>query len=199
MFLCLVSFCILPIQGMMMLLLSVALPLISTGPRAWIVWTDQVSSQYIFFVGLYMVGLGYGAQSPCVTSFGADQFDDTDEVEKTKKSSFFNWHYFSINAGSLFAGTVIVWVQDHEGWIWGFTISTLFVTLGIVTFYLGSNVYRFQKPGGSPLARICQVVVAATRNCDKVLPHDSSALYEFLGQGSAIKGSRKLEHTTGLE
>ncbi|XP_047083647.1 protein NRT1/ PTR FAMILY 8.3-like [Lolium rigidum] len=129
--------CTIFIAGMMMLLLSVALPLISTGPHTWTVWSDPVSSQYIFFIGLYMVGLGYGAQSPCVTSFGADQFDDTDEVEKTKKSSFFNWNYFTINAGSLIVGTAIVWVQDHEGWIWGFTISTLFVTLGIVTFFLG--------------------------------------------------------------
>uniref|UniRef100_A0ACD5X0H1 Uncharacterized protein n=1 Tax=Avena sativa TaxID=4498 RepID=A0ACD5X0H1_AVESA len=192
--------CMILIIGMAMLLLSAALPLISTGPQSWTVWSDPVSSQYIiFFSGLYMVGLGFGAQSPCVTTFGADQFDDTDEVEKTKKSSFFNWHYFTINAASFIAGTVIVWVQEHEGWIWGFTISTQFVTLGMVIFFLGSIVYRFQKPGGSPLARICQVVAAATRNFDKELPHDSSALYEFLGQGSAIEGSRKLEHTTGLE
>jgi peptide/histidine transporter 3/4 len=186
---------------MMMLLLSAALPLISTGLHAWTVWQEPVSSQYttIFFIGLYMVGFGYGAQIPCITSFGADQFDETNEVEKTKKSSFFNWHYFAINAGSLIAGTVIVWIQENEGWIWGFTISTIFVTLGTVIFFLGSIVYRFQKPGGSPLARICQVVVAATRNFDKVLPHDSSALHEFLGQGSAIEGSRKLEHTTGLK
>ncbi|VAI07928.1 hypothetical protein VPH35_073867 [Triticum aestivum] len=192
--------CTIFIMGMMLLLLSAALPIISAGPRAWTLWVDPISSRYnIFLVGLYMVGLGYGAQSPCVTSFGADQFDDTDEVEKTRKSSFFNWHYFSINAGSLIAGTVIVWVQEHEGWLWGFTVSTLFVTLGISVFFLGSIVYRFQKPGGSPLARIWQVVVAASRNFDKVLPCDSSALYEFSGQGSAIEGSRKLEHTSGLE
>ncbi|XP_048546645.1 protein NRT1/ PTR FAMILY 8.3-like [Triticum urartu] len=192
--------CMIFIIGMMMLLLSAALQLISAGPHAWTVLVHLVSSQYtIFLVGLYMVGLGYGAQRPCVTSFGADQFDDTDYVEKTRKSSFFNWHYFAINAGSLIAGTVIVWVQEHEGWLWGFTISTLFVTLGVCIFFLGSIVYRFQKPGGSPLTRLCQVVIAATRNFDKVLPCDSSALYEFMGQGSAIEGRRKLEHTTGLE
>lgn len=192
--------CMIFIIGMMMLLLSAAVPLISTGPHSWIIWTDPVSSQYIiFFIGLYMVALGSGAQSPCVTSFGADQFDDTDEEERTKKSSFFNWHCFILNAGSLISGTIIVWVQDHEGWLWGFTVSILFVALGIGAFLFGSIVYRFQKPGGSPLARVCQVVVAATWNFDKDLPCDSSALYELLGQGSAIEGSRKLEHTTGLE
>lgn len=191
-------FCTIFFLGMMMLLLSVALPLISTSPQAWITPTGPVSSQYIFFVGLYMVAIGYGAQKPCILSFGADQFDDTDEVERTKKSSFFNWYYFTINAASLISGTIIVWVQDHEGWVWGFTISTAFVALGACTLFFGSATYRFQKPGGSPLARVCQVLVVATRNFDKDLPCDSTALYEFPGQGSAIQGSRKLEHTDGL-
>uniref|UniRef100_A0ACD5WXZ8 Uncharacterized protein n=1 Tax=Avena sativa TaxID=4498 RepID=A0ACD5WXZ8_AVESA len=184
---------------MMMLLLSAALQSISTSPQAWIVLTGPTSSQYIFFTGLYMVAIGYGAQKPCVLSFGADQFDDTDEVERTKKSSFFNWYYFTINAASLISGTIIVWVQDHQGWVWGFTISTLFVALGACTLFVGSVTYRFQKPGGSPLARVCQVIVAATRNFEKDLPCDSSALHECLGQASAIQGSRKLEHTAGLK
>ncbi|GJN08535.1 hypothetical protein PR202_ga26469 [Eleusine coracana subsp. coracana] len=132
-------------------------------------WTDTNSFQHIiFFVGLYMVAVGYGVQSPCVTSFGADQFDDTDGEEKSEKSSFFNWHHFTVNAG-------------------------------VGSFLLGSTVYRFQKPGGSPITRVCQVLVAATHNFKTDLPCDSSLLYEIPGQVSAIEGSRKLEHTTGLE
>ncbi|XP_047086052.1 protein NRT1/ PTR FAMILY 8.4-like [Lolium rigidum] len=132
-------FCTIFFLGMMMLLLSAALPLISTGPQAWIIPTGPVSSKNIFFVGLYMVALGYGAQKPCVFSFGADQFDDTDEVERTKKSSFFNWYFFTVNAAALISGTIIVWVQDHEGWVWGFAISTAFVALGAGTLFFGSD------------------------------------------------------------
>ncbi|KAL6867538.1 hypothetical protein ACP4OV_015562 [Aristida adscensionis] len=186
--------------GMVILVLSATLPLISAPPNVWPVWTDTVSSQHIiFFVGLYMVALGSGAQSPCVTSFGADQFDDTDEEEKTKKSSFFNWQCFVNNAASLIAGTIIVWIQDNEGWLWGFAIPATFVASGLGSFLLGSTVYRFQKPAGSPVARVCQVIVAATRNFHKDLPLDSSLLYEIPGHASAIEGSRKLEHTAGLE
>ncbi|KAL6596311.1 hypothetical protein ACP70R_047675 [Stipagrostis hirtigluma subsp. patula] len=143
--------------------------------------------------------MGYGAQKPCITSFGADQFDDTDEEERIKKSSFFNWQYFMVNFSSLISGTIIVWVQDNEGWLWGFTIPALLLALGVGAFLLGFVVYRFQKPGGSPISRVCQVIVAATRNLNKDLPCDSSLLYEIPGQASAIEGSRKLEHTTGLE
>ncbi|KAL6867534.1 hypothetical protein ACP4OV_015558 [Aristida adscensionis] len=193
-------FCTIFIIGMVMLVVSAALPVIFAGPHVWHAWTDTVSSHYImFFVGLYMVAIGYGGQNPCVISFGADQFDDTDEEERTQKSSFFNWHYFMQNAASLIAGTIIVWVQDHEGWLWGFSISALFLVLGVSAFLLGSTVYRFQKPGGSPIARICQVIVAATHNFNKDLPCDRSLLYEISGQGSTIEGSRKLKHTTGLE
>jgi peptide/histidine transporter 3/4 len=48
-----------------------------------------------------------------------------------------------------------VWVQDYEGWLWGFTIAALFVALGAVIFLSGSTLYRFQKIGGSPMASLC--------------------------------------------
>uniref|UniRef100_A0A0A9GVP9 Peptide transporter, putative n=1 Tax=Arundo donax TaxID=35708 RepID=A0A0A9GVP9_ARUDO len=193
-------FCTIFIIGMVMLILSAALPLVSTGLHVWLAWTDTVSSQRIIvFIGLYMVAVGYGAHNPCITSFGADQFDHTDEEERNRRSSFFNWRYFILNAASLISGTIIVWVQDHEGWLWGFTIAALFVAVGAGTFLLGSTVYRFQKPGGSPIARVCQVIVAASRNFNKDLPCDYSLLYELPGQGSSIEGSRKLAHTNGLE
>ncbi|KAI9109108.1 hypothetical protein K1719_019731 [Acacia pycnantha] len=51
----------------------------------------------VAFLALYLIALGTGGIKPCVSSFGADQFDDTDEAEKEKKGSFFNWFYFSIN------------------------------------------------------------------------------------------------------
>ncbi|KAL6867536.1 hypothetical protein ACP4OV_015560 [Aristida adscensionis] len=174
--------------------------LIYSSPYAWPAWTDIISYlDIIFFVGLYMVAIGYGAQKPCLTSFGADQFDDTDEDERTKKGSFFNWQYFILNVSSLISGTIIVWVQENEGWLWGFTISAVLLALGVGAFLLGFPWYRFQKPGGSPIARVCQVIVAATSNLNKDLPCDRSLLYEIPGQVSAIEGSRKLEHTTGLE
>lgn len=71
----------------------------------------------VFFVGLYLIALGTGGIKPCVSSFGADQFDDSDEAEKKKKSSFFNWFYFSINIGALVAASCLVWIQTNVGWV----------------------------------------------------------------------------------
>ncbi|KQK22700.1 protein NRT1/ PTR FAMILY 8.3 isoform X2 [Brachypodium distachyon] len=152
-----------------------------------------------FFLGLYMIALGTGGIKPCVSSFGADQFDDSDPTERAKQGSFFNWFYFCINIGAFISGTVIVWIQDNSGWGIGFAIPTVFMALAIASFFAASNMYRFQKPGGSPLTRVCQVIVAAFRKWHVEVPHDNCLLYEVDGQNSAIEGSRKLEHTCELE
>lgn len=60
------------------------------------------------FVALYLIALGTGGIKPCVSSFGAYQFDVADEVEKEYKSYFFNWFYFSINLGALIAASLLV-------------------------------------------------------------------------------------------
>ncbi|KAJ4806558.1 Protein NRT1/ PTR FAMILY 8.5 [Rhynchospora pubera] len=156
------------------------------------------SQTLAFFLGLYLIALGAGGIKPCVSSFGADQFDDTDPLERPKKGSFFNWFYFSINTGSLISGTILVYIQDNYGWGLGFGIPTLFMALAIGSFFIGSGIYRFQKPGGSPIIRICQVIVAAFRKWRVQLPDDESFLYEVPGKNSAIEGSRKLDHTNEL-
>ncbi|KAF8649061.1 hypothetical protein HU200_064437 [Digitaria exilis] len=183
--------------GMAALTLSASVPSFMPPQCVGSICPQPTLPQYlVYFVGLYMIALGAGGIKPCVSSFGADQFDDTDAVEKTKKGSFFNWFYFCINIGSLISGTVLIWVQENYGYGIGFGIPTFFIALAIGSFFIGSEIYRFQIPGGSPLTRACQVVVAATRKRKVDLPDDSSLLYELDGKTSAIEGSRKLEHSS---
>ncbi|KAK6931667.1 Proton-dependent oligopeptide transporter family [Dillenia turbinata] len=161
---------------------------------------SATSSDYaIFFTGLYLIALGTGGIKPCVSSFGADQFDDTDSAERVKKGSFFNWFYFSINIGALVSSSLIVWIQDNAGWGLGFGIPALFMAIAIASFFSGTALYRFQKPGGSPITRMCQVLVASFRKWNLQVPEDSSLLYETQEKHSAIEGSRKLEHSSELK
>ncbi|KAL2336988.1 hypothetical protein Fmac_011434 [Flemingia macrophylla] len=147
------------------------------------------------FVALYLIALGTGGIKPCVSAFGADQFDEADEKEKIRKSSFFNWFYFSINIGALIASSVLVWVQMNVGWGWGFGVPAVAMVIAIIFFFSGSKLYRLQIPGGSPLTRICQVIVAAFRKISLQVPDDKSLLHETVDVESVIKGSRKLDHT----
>lgn len=149
----------------------------------------------VTFIALYMIALGTGGIKPCVSAFGADQFDDSVEKEKKKKSSFFNWFYLSINIGALIASSVLVWIQMNVGWSWGFGIPVVAMAIAVVCFFFGSALYRFQKPGGSPLTRIAQVLVASIRKGNVKVPADKSLLHGTCDAESHIKGSRKLEHT----
>jgi solute carrier family 15 (peptide/histidine transporter), member 3/4 len=151
----------------------------------------------LFYAGLYLLALG-GALQPVLTSFGADQFDESDEEERRRQSSFFNWFYQTLNVGSLVGGTVLVWVQSSVGWGLGYGIPALFSVLAVAVFLAGTGAYRrHQPPGGSPLTRVAQVVVAAVRKYGVEVPADASVLYECETDDgmSAIQGSRRLAHT----
>ncbi|RDX94730.1 Protein NRT1/ PTR FAMILY 8.1 [Mucuna pruriens] len=147
------------------------------------------------FIALYLIALGTGGIKPCVSAFGADQFDEADEKERIRKSSFFNWFYFSINVGALVASSVLVWIQMNVGWGWGFGVPAVAMVIAIIFFFGGSRLYRIQVAGGSPLTRICQVIVAASRKISLQVPDDKSLLHETVDVESVIKGSRKLDHT----
>ncbi|XP_006649697.1 protein NRT1/ PTR FAMILY 8.3-like [Oryza brachyantha] len=183
--------------GMAALTLSALIPSLQPPQCIGSFCPQPTMPQYlIYFVGLYMIALGSGGIKPCVSSFGADQFDDTDPAERTKKGAFFNWFYFAINIGSLISGTVLIWVQQNCGYGIGFGIPTVFIAFAVGSFFIGSQIYRYQIPAGSPLIRVCQVVIAAMRKRNVDLPVDSSLLYELHGKTSAIEGSRKLEHSS---
>ncbi|KAK7836782.1 protein nrt1/ ptr family 8.1 [Quercus suber] len=152
----------------------------------------------VVFVALYMIALGTGGIKPCVSSFGADQFDESFEKERKQKSSFFNWFYFSINIGALIASSVLVWIQMNVGWGWGFGVPAVAMAIAVIFFFSGSRLYRRQKPGGSPLTRIFRVIVASFRKAHVEVPYDKSLLYETVDEERTIVGSRKLVHTNKL-
>lgn len=186
--------------GMCTLTLSATVPGLRPSECVGSVCPSATPAQYVvFFLGLYLIALGTGGIKPCVSSFGADQFDDTDPKERVKKGSFFNWFYFSINIGALISSSFLVWIQDNAGWGLGFGIPAVFMGIAIASFFSGTSLYRFQRPGGSPLTRMCQVLVASFHKRDVVVPEDYALLYETQDKNSAIEGSRKLEHTDELK
>lgn len=192
------SFSIIYVIGMTLLTLSASVPGLKPTCVSKDVCHATKSQTTLCFSSLYLVALGTGGIKPCVSSFGADQFDDADEHEKSHKGSFFNWFYFCINVGALVASSLIVWIQENVGWGWGFGIPAVAMAIAVVSFFSGTRRYRYQKPGGSPLTRLCQVVVAAVKKRGVKVPDDKSLLHESADMKSAIVGSRKLDHTKGL-
>ncbi|XP_071700967.1 protein NRT1/ PTR FAMILY 8.2-like [Rutidosis leptorrhynchoides] len=172
------TFSIIYAIGMGMLTLSASVPGLKPTCYEKDVCSATTTQIALCFMSLYFVALGTGGIKPCVSSYGADQFDDHDKVEEKQKSSFFNWFYFVINIGALVAHSVLVWVQDNIGWGWGFSIPTIAMGIAIISFFSGTKLYRNQLPRGSPLTRLCQVVVASFRKKNVEVPLDSSLLYD---------------------
>ncbi|MCI59258.1 peptide transporter PTR1-like, partial [Trifolium medium] len=90
------------------------------------------------------------------------------------------------------AASLLVWIQDNVSWGLGFGIPAVAMAIAVVSFFSGTRLYRNQKPGGSPITRTCQVIVASIRKYNVEVPDDESRLYETQETLSAIQGSRKL-------
>ncbi|BBN18882.1 protein MpNPF33 [Marchantia polymorpha subsp. ruderalis] len=116
------------------------------------------------YVGLYLIAVGIGGIKATVSSFGADQFDDGDPVEASLLPSYFNWFYWATMLGSLVASTVIIYMQDHVGWDWGYGIPLCIMALALVQLVSKRRGYRYRIPQGSPLLVVARVLVAAVRN-----------------------------------
>lgn len=150
---------------------------------------------YLYTV-LYITGFGAAGIRPCVSSFGADQFDERSENYKSHLDRFFNFFYLSVTVGAIIAFTAVVYIQIKLGW--GSAFGSLAIAMGIsnLVFFIGTPMYRHRVPGGSPLTRVAQVLVSAFRKRHSSFSNSELiGLYEVPGKHSVIKGSAKIAHT----
>ncbi|KAK4388124.1 protein NRT1/ PTR FAMILY 5.2, partial [Sesamum angolense] len=152
----------------------------------------------VFFGALYTLALGTGGTKPNISTIGADQFDEFEPKEKAHKLSFFNWWMFSIFFGTLFANTVLVYIQDNVGWTLGYGLPTVGLAISIVVFLAGTPFYRHKLPTGSPFTKMAKVVVAALRKSSVPVPSDPKELYELDLEEYAKKGKYRIDSTPTL-
>ncbi|KAL6885951.1 hypothetical protein ACP4OV_010212 [Aristida adscensionis] len=149
----------------------------------------------LFFVGIYLVSVGTGGHKPSLESFGADQFDDGDAVERVQKMSFFNWWNCALCSGILLGVTAIVYTQEKASWGAASVALAAVMAASLAVFLAGWRIYRYRAPEGSPLTPLVRVVVAAVRKRRLQLPADAGELYEVKPQNTK---KRLLCHTDQL-
>ncbi|CAN6858629.1 unnamed protein product [Brassica oleracea] len=156
----------------------------------------------VFFGALYTLAIGTGGTKANISTIGADQFDETDPKEKIQKMSFFNWWMFSIFFVTLFANTVLVYVQDNVGWGWVFIfILSLFLaihTIFILVFLLGTPFYRHKLPTGSPFMKMTRVIVASFRKANAPMARDHTQFHELPSMEYERKGTFPIQSTKSL-
>lgn len=160
----------------------------------------QVSSfhRMFFYLGLYVIAIGNGGTKTNISSMGADQFDDYEPKERKQKFSFFNWWMGGVFIGSLIANTFMVYVQDHAGSSIGYGIQTIGLALGVLVFLGGIPFYRHQKPVGSSMTRMAQVLVAAFRKKDVEIPSNPKELHELSLDEYATSGKRRIDNSRAM-
>ncbi|POO00145.1 Proton-dependent oligopeptide transporter family [Trema orientale] len=164
------------ILGLGLLTLSAVLPLLidSDCQTNNIVSCSPPQLQVVlFFFSLYVIAVAQGGHKPCTQAFGADQFDGQDPEECKAKSSFFNWWYFSLCAGSSVTASILNYIQDNLSWVLGFGIPCIAMVIALVVFLLGTTTYRYsvtQNQKG-PFRRIGSVFVSAFSNWKRTTPN----------------------------
>nr|XP_027188952.1 protein NRT1/ PTR FAMILY 5.2-like isoform X2 [Cicer arietinum] len=185
--------------GMCLLTLSVSLPSLKPPEcHEMDVTKCKEASTFqivVFYVALSILAVGTGGTKPNISTIGADQFDDFDPKEKALKLSFFNWWMSCIVPGSLFAFTVLVYIQDNLGWTLGYAIPTIGFAISIITFLAGTPFYRHKLLSGSPIISMAKVIVAAIRKWNVVVPEDPKELYELSLEEYREKGKFKIDPT----
>ncbi|KAM3367908.1 hypothetical protein ACQJBY_016451 [Aegilops geniculata] len=133
----------------------------------------------MLYAALYTIAAGGGGLKANVSGFGTDQFDGRDPREERAMLYFFSRFYFCISLGSLFAVTVLVYVQDNLGRAWGYGVAAAAMAAAVAVFAAGAPRYRYHRPQGSPLAVIGRVLWGAWRNRRMPCPADASELHGF--------------------
>ncbi|KAG2627504.1 hypothetical protein PVAP13_3KG127241 [Panicum virgatum] len=156
-------------------------------------------------LSLLCTSLGTGGTRPCVMAFGADQFEL--ELDRPRRGeagarrprwSFFNLYFFGVELAKLIAVTLVVYVQENVGWGWGLGVPTIAMLAAVTAFVSGYPLYVKMAPGGSPLARLAQVAVAAFRKRNVAVPSDPGHLYQDKELDAGISTAGRLLHTNQL-
>ncbi|XAR48309.1 hypothetical protein NMG60_11031080 [Bertholletia excelsa] len=183
--------------GLITLVISATLPHLRPPPCPTQVNCIEASSLqlWVFYISLLLNSFGSGGIRPCVVTFAADQIDMSKSKVESRSWNFFNWYFFCMAMASLTALTVVVYVQDNVGWTLGFAIPTFAMAFSVIAFVVGSPLYVKLKPGGSPLVRLAQVIVAAMKKRKAVVPEDPSLLYENRELDAVISCNGRLLHS----
>ncbi|GJN07845.1 hypothetical protein PR202_ga25713 [Eleusine coracana subsp. coracana] len=131
----------------------------------------------LLYAALYTIAAGGGGLKANVSGFGSDQFDGRDPREERAMVFFFNRFYFCISLGSLFAVTVLVYVQDNVGRGWGYGVSAVAMVLAAVAVFVAGHGQRRMATPADP-AELNGFHAAKVAYTDRLRCLDKAAIVE---------------------
>ncbi|KAL9244629.1 hypothetical protein vseg_018389 [Gypsophila vaccaria] len=176
--------------GMLVLWLTTIIPQAKPPPcdSSTSTCLSPTTGQYAFLVAAFvLMTIGGGGTKPCSQPFGADQVDQGDNPKtKNNLEIFLNWYYMFSCLSVIVAMTVIVYIQDHLGWMIGFGVPVIFMFLATLFFFLAAPLYVMVDANKNRLVRLLQVAVAGFKNRHvNASAHGLDAQY-FQGMDSSV-------------
>ncbi|XP_018420143.1 PREDICTED: solute carrier family 15 member 1 [Nanorana parkeri] len=120
-------------------------------------------------IGLILIAFGTGGIKPCVAAFGGDQFDESQDKQRSR---FFSIFYLSINAGSLLSTIITPILRGQECGIHSkqkcyplaFGVPAALMVVALIVFIVGSGMYKKVSPQGNIIVKVCKCISFAIRN-----------------------------------
>ncbi|KAM4046595.1 solute carrier family 15 member 1 [Anomaloglossus baeobatrachus] len=120
-------------------------------------------------IGLILIALGTGGIKPCVAAFGGDQFDESQDKQRSR---FFSIFYLSINAGSLLSTIITPILRGQECGIHtkqkcyplAFGVPAALMVVALVVFIVGSRMYKKVSPQGNIIVKVFKCISFAVSN-----------------------------------
>ncbi|OWF48094.1 solute carrier family 15 member 4-like [Mizuhopecten yessoensis] len=109
------------------------------------------------YLVLFVIAVGTGIFRANMPPFGGDQAQTRGDGHTT----FFNWYYWSVNIGSLFALSVITWVQQRHSFFLGYLTAAVCLGVAFLLFLTGSCSYINRPRARTVLQNVCSVVKEA--------------------------------------
>ncbi|KAJ7344229.1 hypothetical protein JRQ81_000179 [Phrynocephalus forsythii] len=123
---------------------------------------QQLPSQYcgpIMYSGLLLLALGVSSVKANLTAFGADQVTDRGR-DATRR--FFNWFYWSINIGAVFALLVVAFIQQNIDFLIGYAIPAACLALALLVFLLAAPVFVTKPAAGSQVSTMLHLALQSS-------------------------------------
>ncbi|XP_074660946.1 solute carrier family 15 member 2-like isoform X2 [Tubulanus polymorphus] len=118
-------------------------------------------------VALLLIAIGTGGIKPCVSAFGGDQFEPSQE---RLLAQFFSIFYLAINAGSLISTFLTPIFREDVQCFGGdcyplaFGVPALLMIIAIIFFVSGKNAYKITPPSGNIVGRFFMCIYRGITN-----------------------------------
>lgn len=102
----------------------------------------------LYYIGICFIIIGTGFFKPNISSMVGSLYKEGD----SRRDAGFSLFYMGINIGALLGGLVCVWVGKYYSWNLAFTLSGIFILIGLIVFII--NQKNLGPIGISPILHL---------------------------------------------